>query len=1260
MLLSKRIFQIWTPNFFIRALTFVFSLLFSILFSGCIKGDRKTIDDLELKGQNSQATFYVSSMPDPSMQPPDYDTSWHLPIAVNYKMKACIIQKATRNSIIGHAFKIIGGRSDQEAITDGEGCLEWTEKVPFNFFKAEPEYIVFERILKGNDLDRGEQVIEYAIDPWKSSRGGDHQEFIFLRKPELLKGYQVSKSPEVFEKLRLQGSPHSLLAKNMIVDIKQVRLLKSGTELSMSLEMNPSVRLKRMDGGEQEFDFTQGKFSIYAQILAVNLPGSQKKAFLMTPHLSVQDVGMREGKLRVNFKNFPLQKELSGGNLVFALKVVPEGQNELQPFTTTYRFGDYTQWLGTRHPLREAEDGVDLGLSYDDLMEAIPKTEQERKNLAETSGIRDLEPLKFSYFDIRYSGIEGPETATRRTISFKINTCVTNTLMGGVPAKFRKFQIHRASDGKAIERTTDGFGCMNWTDSVSHSYYKPEHYMIKDVEIKDFDSNFVSHQRIAINPWDLFATFGWDLRNVQQDKLVTEETIKGGGAIPSRFNLADFMYTAIRFDYDIKKDLSLRVKKTVLLNLSPEVQRYSSITRGRLATEPLRDGIWLLKVAIQKDYIDPTMKEAIIDRDSGGRPVYRLNTQRDVRERQYISYQEKLVRVINGRIITPIEFEMEDLRLMRIRSNMLIQLQPVDETKLLIANQYREHLDEISHIQEKLGGTLKDIEESQKESAPNPDLREQTDLSGMDKPNLALQREARHKKEVELTIAEKERYYYERMRQINHFLTQLNANQLREAIRKGDLGEVNRTVKQAQRGDADKNSLAVEGVPYNFKQTTHTNQDPSFLLNMTDQFQITEQVLHRLKLNDFTVEPAGPVASLDFLIDPPEDSGLDRRTFVGPITFLANSNGSEVRPTDNLDEIFCLNNTCDTQAVTEEQLESWKFDKETSYEWRKYFGWVAHFFNKHVDDLIFWKNGGEREVVDSKGRKHIERRLGLDEMYHQQLEAKSLLSNFVNLNNLTFISLSNEPLKALKAQCARDIYDERCLVKDATHQMSSSDFVAKLNAVGEESRTQLTVQDPRRYLRGSVVDAYFERLSTETIRTEDLRNLVRNENASGPIGSKLCFMMVDDLLLGLLDLNLLVKTRTSDVRFKMVRDCLNSIEERGQLDWYNPTLNVEPKLRVYNTGRKRFKGGKSLNVNVGQDLGISTSESAGVRRNLDPSSLTNLIRKIPLVITNIIGGLMDGVSSLVSLSYGTDVSRSAGTSISSATFLVVQAAAFDI
>ncbi len=203
--------------------------------------------------------------------------------------------------------------------------------------------------------------------------------------------------------------------------------------------------------------------------------------------------------------------------------------------------------------------------------------------------------------------------------------------------------------------------------------------------------------------------------------------------------MADFGYHTVRFQYNIDSLMALEVKKTVLMELDPRVLRYSGIINARKMTEPLRDGIWLMKVGIQKNYLDPAqagvhidaLKEAqshndeadfgekilqtpatsslqVKDSKSARTRLRRLGI--DVPQREFISTQTAFVRSTDGVIIQPVEFSMQDLRMMRVRSNFLIELQPVDERKLQVENVLRgnfgKYLQELNEKRKLLNANL--------------------------------------------------------------------------------------------------------------------------------------------------------------------------------------------------------------------------------------------------------------------------------------------------------------------------------------------------------------------------------------------------------------------------------------------------------------------------------------------------------------------------------------------------------------------------
>ncbi|MCB0406928.1 MAG: hypothetical protein KDD34_01925, partial [Bdellovibrionales bacterium] len=686
--------------------------LISTLLVGCLKADKK--DESELK--KTSANFLVQNV-DAKLGPVDFVKGWSIPEKNDYYLKACIIDRVTRDRLIGHEFRV---ESDgiqipkPNAVTDNDGCIQWVEEVPFQFF-GEPRYLKMSRKIVGTGVKRGEQIIEFAIDPWKITRGGAHQDFVWLNQPNapIIDEQWMISDPQKVAAAQMAKFQHEMSVDGMTLELSQKAVRSQGIELTMAMEMDIYTFLRQLGGNLKKFEFVDGSFDVSASIIGSNMGSDQNANILLSDigTLEVDNVEIKEGRLFVNFPDFILQNKPTNGNLILALQVAPHGISGevLKPYKVIYRMGDFYQWLGKKSPLKIRDNNADVGKAYDELLKTV-EVSKEKVNAARAKvGMKKLEAFEFDYFDIDYNSIKPGETATTRTVSYNVRVCVKQPLRGNRPAENETFAIRTLTNGKVKDigtKTTDHNGCMGWIDEVSHYYYKPEKYILNSITLSH-TSGFKKDLKIAINPWDLFATFGKDLQRDPEvlTKIIEEEKWeKEHPDIPykieSRINVNNFGYTAIKFDYEIKKDLSLNVQKSVLMKIDPEVQRYSSMTYGRKAVEWLRDGIWLLKIAIHKDYLDPAQKGAVISRSATG-PQFDIDKNINISEKHYISYQKKLVRVINGRIVTPVTFEMKDLRLMRIRSNLLIQLEPIDETQLLLANWLGRELDKRAYLDDR-------------------------------------------------------------------------------------------------------------------------------------------------------------------------------------------------------------------------------------------------------------------------------------------------------------------------------------------------------------------------------------------------------------------------------------------------------------------------------------------------------------------------------------------------------------------------------
>ena len=278
-------------------------------------------------------------------------------------------------------------------------------------------------------------------------------------------------------------------------------------------------------------------------------------------------------------------------------------------------------------------------------------------NKAIQPGMTKVEQFEFSPVDVRPEPILDPvnsETTVDRTIKFRVITRVTNPMAQNAPVRDMDFVVETDSGTTTIR--TNHLGDLIFNDMIDHLYYQPERFMIKLVKITH-PSGFSKRLAIVLVPWDNNGfQFARDIRGL------TKQTIAQMNLVPrpdSQMLLTGYNWGTIGFRYQVDNYLSLKIYKQYMLSLEPRALRYSSFTQGRMANEPLRDGLYLMKVAVQKDY-QPI---------GGG-------------AQEFITGIRTLVPVRAGRIVVPVEMMFRDFKVLKLRSNLLIELETIDERKL--------------------------------------------------------------------------------------------------------------------------------------------------------------------------------------------------------------------------------------------------------------------------------------------------------------------------------------------------------------------------------------------------------------------------------------------------------------------------------------------------------------------------------------------------------------------------------------------------
>ncbi|MCB9027022.1 MAG: hypothetical protein H6625_11930 [Bdellovibrionaceae bacterium] len=1159
----------------------------------------------------------------------------------------------------------------------------------------------------------------------------------------------------------------------------------SGFDLEIHLDLKPVVQIKNIDGDIQYLPIKSGKFRVLAELVATELGeeanknmmitddkskygGAKDEREIMTPKAPPLEVEMHMGKL-LPIIQATVTRKVTQGRLKLALQIRPiSSPSKLEAYEGLYVIGDYKKLTGSSAPKLD-KDTYYSGEQHFNFMDYM-RGSAGFDELKETYAF-NMKPFDFSVSRGNYVMVLPGETATQRTIVFRAETCIFDNATGTSRQQYKQFRIFR--DGVEIPKEdarTNEEGCLILLGKVSHAFYKIEELKPTKFEIFYDAPNLVAKKNgykgtgkgqytltVYTNPWDDKFTFFSDVRQLPKE---LKELIGTQRKIESRIFISDFSYQTLRFGYEIDKFLNLTVDKSVLMLIEPYVLRYSGNVPGRNNIQRLRDGLYLLKVAYQKDYLDPAAKGVLIkreerQRDIDGEPLdlfvakmwdpnlgkYRdlTNDEKRHKTKQHLSIVKKLVRVNNGKIITPITLKVADLRLMRVRSQLLIQLQPVDERLVQIANAYDNKVanEVFQKVKEKFKQNLRannqdfdnllksHIEQNEKERieaikryqeilhqyekeqeelirARIQDVESKASLEAGYVPLTPQQIDEYVSKEMQSRRGEFDAYLekfeselapIDKARAQFNYLTDREKLEIEEQI-KNDQDNLEGLLEKLASDKllpAQEKALVKMGMDPEGRRVIDTGILAGTAYDKLDkfsplmeEFDIFHQTKEILKTNDFTLSSAqAHVRDLDILVEPFSVSGLASRTFIGPITFLLNSNRSNVRPTDNIDENFCRTDDCDNfkswgvkakglfleedvpeinelekelkdpgiseakKSVIKDKIISLQNESnQRRSRNKKYYSSVEHFKGKQVDDLIpVWEESLRKRKME--------------------FEVRSNISNFIDLFGLEFVSLSGEKLKKIKKSCKSIYttdYKEECLEDYDALSIEPNYLINTFNKLPfNEAGMGLFYKIDN--VAKSIKKGKLELKGFEDYKLtkEDLKEMIKSGVMKREIAHGFCAIFMRQLITGSSKDGL----RPSVTIEKIFKDYNPFNQSKAEMDKIKkacfdhendkkkPSFIVDRKVRIHSLEGERpvFRGGKQMNLNVGASNSFHRDERVGFSRGFNIAAAGRFLGDF---ISDATGVLK------MSIDYVSGKSMASGTSIQKATFLVMQNAAFDI
>ncbi len=1304
-----------------------FIVLFSLILSltGCLRSHRTP--DAKKSGTN----FRVNEISGQAIGESENDT-WKVPTMKKYEFTACLWGRFTDARLpSGQKFKVKAPNGTiftdkNDSGTDDRGCFTWVEPINFNF-AGDSSYIELNRTLIGPANYPGEHEISIGVNPWAVERGDSIQEVVDMSRNKILRssdkmvsesnsrnGFTVFHSEEQYRNLMIQEKPN--------LDILAGRRVKDGRMVTIKLVMNPFMSPLNFNGNPTKHEFKSGKFRVYAQIVATGVGEVDNvKSQLLTTNLLPQTQG-EDNTISINEDGsliFEIETKLdtftSSGQVELALKVeAVDAPFSLKPYEGLHRIGDgnFYNIFGNKAITQTSGPYSKNKFDYADLL----KKSNNYDELRAAGFAHKIPAVRFSRLEPRFIRLSSGETATQRTLIYQTSTIVTDSIDGS-PVAFQPFKVKRASDGVIIDTEgTDENGYLVWIDEITHLFYAPIQYFFPQPDIIHVETGYTETRTLAINPWDEGWTFGKDTRGLEED-------FKRAAARKQRspmFIIDAFRYQTIRFRYVIDEFLTLNVKKAVVMTFDPLIQRFG-IQKDRYF-EPLRDGIYLMKIALVKYYIDPfknktyltkaedgTSNSHVLDengqkivtnyvlKDSGGEQI----------KDQFTTVVKKLIRVQGGRITTPVEFSMKDLRMMSIRNNLIVQIETIDENKLMkdniIDSKIRTLMEEYENFNsEGMTETEKDefLEQKRLELLENKDtllaeMEEELRLikqerEKLEEPYFKLERFQRleefqnylesddlyefenfkntmnlKKEEFSDRIEKARAAMEESQAEMNSFWTEWSEAYL-TSLKEGEVteglfidGEEARKKSEEQdQAEMDQYEeskglgLAVVPEENRFARVSYFDYLASLqLFSKESSLGIGASVrdFEQLRINNYTENPAAPFIDLDLYKN---DAGLAPRAFIGPCTLVENDNMSDMRPTDTLDER--ASGRMDSSEILYEPrfvIDNSRFENSAYH-----------------DSLSPFKNNLDDEVtlLDKYIGEHIENEM----RYERQMDAIAQMGNFTKSYNLEYVSLELDG-KPRKLQ----IFDDGCTFEDGKvclkdrneDQMSKESFKDHMNSsdmwsnlkryfylnpmkkLKRENKKLLEADNAFKNIWEELYDSTSSLLSnlkflpvyTEDHDLEDdfdpSHSTYYYRDAKEFLDTKLdgkfrafeTFDAAKWLSGGLKELRLVDAIRLCSTIAKqnitaleqapgnlidpeaktwfrgttpyqyLLDSCLSSVKYLPESDQVHMTgLTFDRRYRVIKPGEYRHIAGKSMNINVGADIGISNYEDIGSAASL--------------------------------------------------------------
>lgn len=627
----------------------------AFIMAGCDLPSPQRLDDLTQ--QNNIAPFSVKSYKATLIAETEMKT-FSINDSRSVSFEVCLETTSNGKAIKNIEFNV--RELDKNLTSSLTGCLSWQETFEFDP-AAEEKVLLLKRTIQGSDLFRGSRQVTFAFNPWSID-----DKAVIIDGKDAPKN-TITDQAEVTTQLKAPETVTNVMTTSTQVDRKETApapianrfklwvdsgrlfgseksLTKDGLIMNYEVHLNPSLQTKT-SGKIIQNSIENGQF-----VAEISFFHRKENTWFLLAKNSTQTLSIKDKALSLN-SDLLLPLIPTRGQIFLGLKLTPlNSPVAMESFEGVFFVGDF--------------DAIKAGgfLKISALV-----TSQENFKLASLNAtlpsLNDdsfMKPqVEIAPIEFRFLRVDN-ETATSRDVHFQVRACLRN----GIDQKLIRaetFDIEKLAFANQTTRSSakirvDNASCLHWEETIPTLVYQCQHYKRGTIRIKNTKLGLDKELSLAVNPWEQSDAAGRDLRYVELDKKAfdTCEQQKNSSA---HIHLDSYSYSTLSYAYSINENMSLQFKKKVLLKLDPKVLAYSNQSLGRENISRLRDGNYLLRMAILRN------------------PDYD-------NQRTYIFGHQSIVTAISGQIVKEIELSTTDLRALGNRNQVVIEIFPVKEANI--------------------------------------------------------------------------------------------------------------------------------------------------------------------------------------------------------------------------------------------------------------------------------------------------------------------------------------------------------------------------------------------------------------------------------------------------------------------------------------------------------------------------------------------------------------------------------------------------